>query len=273
MSCPTRRQSCERCGWIASSEMAEVITAVNRTDDATIGSPPPLLFFKSLADESSCCSPHIVALCRCAHCAPYTSESVTDTRTSRSECARLSLPSERTAERELDEGRRANDKSRIQHIKRPVKAMKEIDIDPPKLGVVSPGNASLWEFLLELLANPMYEPYIRWRNRERGLFKIHNSEVVAALWGKHKHRSNMNFDKMARAMRYYYGKNILDKGAEGGRLEYEFRSGSNWLEYVPRSIKNDTNNQQSDVSNWGASVKQGLTKRKRRRYWNSSHQR
>jgi hypothetical protein len=140
MSCPTRRQSCERCGWIASSEMAEVITAVNRTDDATIGSPPPLLFFKSLADESSCCSPHIVALCRCPHCAPYTSESVTDTRTSRSECARLSLPSERTAERELDEGRRANDKSRIQHIKRPVKAMKEIDIDPPKLGVVSPGE-------------------------------------------------------------------------------------------------------------------------------------
>ena len=130
------------------------------------------------------------------------------------------------------------------------------------------GTASLWEFLLELLANPLYEPYIRWRNRERGLFKIQNSEVVAALWGKHKHRSNMNFDKMARAMRYYYGKNILDKGAEGGRLEYEFRSGSNWLEYVPRSVKKDTDSQKSDISDSDETfVKQSLLGRKRRRCW------
>ena len=109
------------------------------------------------------------------------------------------------------------------------------------------GPTSLWEFLLELLANPTYEPYIQWRNREHGLFKILNSEVVAALWGKHKHRTNMNFDKMARAMRYYYGKNILDKGANGGRLEYEFRSGSKWKDYVPRSLMHISSKKTDDV--------------------------
>eukprot|EP00118_Oscarella_pearsei_P003171 m.13274 g.13274 ORF g.13274 m.13274 type:complete len:375 (+) comp24610_c0_seq3:62-1186(+) len=111
---------------------------------------------------------------------------------------------------------------------------REIDISPPQLG--ASGSASLWEFILELLADPLYEPYIRWRERSKGQFKIYDSQVVAALWGKHKNHAGMNFDKMSRAMRYYYGKNILEKGEEGGRLEYEFQDGSQWLNYISRNL-------------------------------------
>ena len=147
MAATTAGQSCQRCGWIASSETAEVVTTVNRTDDASIGSPPPLLFFRSLvAEPSSWNSSNFVTLCRCPRCVPHTTQSANETRTS-SECAYLSLPSEQTAARELDadcEGRTTNDKARIQHLKRPVKAMKEIDIDPPELGVVTPGEFRLF---------------------------------------------------------------------------------------------------------------------------------
>lgn len=95
----------------------------------------------------------------------------------------------------------------------------------------------MWEFILELLADPTsYGQFIRWKDRDHGQFKIYDSQVVAALWGKHKNRTNMNFDKMSRAMRYYYGKNILEKGPDGGRLEYEFRPGSQWLRYVSRNL-------------------------------------
>ena len=101
------------------------------------------------------------------------------------------------------------------------------------------GSASLWEFILELLADAAtYGQFIRWKDRNSGQFKIYDSQVVAALWGKHKNRTNMNFDKMSRAMRYYYGKNILEKGPEGGRLEYEFRPGSQWQRYVSRNLNN-----------------------------------
>ncbi|XP_065835701.1 uncharacterized protein [Oscarella lobularis] len=118
--------------------------------------------------------------------------------------------------------------------KRGRRPTRDIDISPPQLG--ASGSASLWEFILELLADPLYEPYIRWKDRSKGQFKIYDSQVVAALWGKHKNHAGMNFDKMSRAMRYYYGKNILEKGEEGGRLEYQFQDGSQWLSYISRNL-------------------------------------
>jgi hypothetical protein len=129
-----------------------------------------------------------------------------------------------------------NERSKCGVAKRRQKPMKDIGpIMPPQLG--ASGSASLWEFILELLADaPAYGQFIRWKDREHGTFKIYDSQVVAALWGKHKNRTNMNFDKMSRAMRYYYGKNILEKGPDGGRLEYEFRPGSQWLRYVSRNL-------------------------------------
>ena len=52
---------------------------------------------------------------------------------------------------------------------------------------------------------------ICWTNREAGEFKLKNQEEVARRWGTLKHRPGMNYDKLSRALRYYYQKGIIKK--------------------------------------------------------------
>merc|ERR1711935_1092033 len=73
-------------------------------------------------------------------------------------------------------------------------------------------NVTLWEFLLELLLDPNSQNLISWTNYD-GEFRLHQSEDVARLWGLRKKRNNMNYDKLSRALRYYYDKNIIQKVA------------------------------------------------------------
>lgn len=42
-------------------------------------------------------------------------------------------------------------------------------------------------------------------------FKLRNQEEVAKCWGELKQRPGMNYDKLSRALRYYYQKNIIKK--------------------------------------------------------------
>ncbi len=46
-------------------------------------------------------------------------------------------------------------------------------------------------------------------------------EEVAKKWGERKNKGNMNYDKLSRALRYYYDKNILTK-IPGKRYAYRF---------------------------------------------------
>jgi len=48
-----------------------------------------------------------------------------------------------------------------------------------------------------------------------------NSRELARRWGRRKNNARMNFDKLSRAMRYYYEKNII-KHIPGQRLVYRF---------------------------------------------------
>jgi hypothetical protein len=66
-------------------------------------------------------------------------------------------------------------------------------------------NITLWQFLLELLMDPGSRDLISWTSKE-GEFKLHQSEEVARLWGMRKNKNNMNYDKLSRALRYYYDK-------------------------------------------------------------------
>jgi len=56
-----------------------------------------------------------------------------------------------------------------------------------------------------LLEDATYNPqYIRWENKEEGVFRIvpGQSKQVARLWGLKKNNPNMTFDKLSRSLRY-----------------------------------------------------------------------
>ncbi|KAL2090987.1 hypothetical protein ACEWY4_013250 [Coilia grayii] len=81
----------------------------------------------------------------------------------------------------------------------------------------------LWQFLRELLLKPHnYSRYIRWLNKDKGIFKIEDSAQVARLWGQRKNRPAMNYDKLSRSIRQYYKKGIIRKPDMSQRLVYQF---------------------------------------------------
>ncbi|XP_048480440.1 transcriptional regulator ERG homolog [Plutella xylostella] len=80
------------------------------------------------------------------------------------------------------------------------------------------GQVQLWQFLLELLQAG--GPGIAWEGSE-GEFRLTDPDEVARRWGQRKAKPNMNYDKLSRALRYYYDKNIMSK-VHGKRYAYRF---------------------------------------------------
>jgi len=78
------------------------------------------------------------------------------------------------------------------------------------------------QWIVSLLRNPQHNPsVITWQDEIKGKFQITDSNAYADLWGKVKGNPNMNYEKLSRAMRYYY-KNKEIKMVEGERLTYAF---------------------------------------------------
>ncbi|XP_046338901.1 GA-binding protein alpha chain-like isoform X1 [Haliotis rufescens] len=92
---------------------------------------------------------------------------------------------------------------------------------------LSPGNRTgnngqiqLWQFLLELLTDKDCREIIQWVGDE-GEFKLNNPEMVAQLWGQRKNKPTMNYEKLSRALRYYYDGDMIAK-VHGKRFVYKF---------------------------------------------------
>ncbi|KAF2367529.1 Ets domain [Trinorchestia longiramus] len=82
------------------------------------------------------------------------------------------------------------------------------------------GQIQLWQFLLELLSDSTNANCITWEGTN-GEFKLTDPDEVARRWGERKSKPNMNYDKLSRALRYYYDKNIMTK-VHGKRYAYKF---------------------------------------------------
>uniref|UniRef100_A0AAZ3S6P5 ETS domain-containing protein n=1 Tax=Oncorhynchus tshawytscha TaxID=74940 RepID=A0AAZ3S6P5_ONCTS len=82
------------------------------------------------------------------------------------------------------------------------------------------GQIQLWQFLLELLSDSANMSCITWEGTN-GEFKLIDPDEVARRWGERKSKPNMNYDKLSRALRYYYDKNIMTK-VHGKRYAYKF---------------------------------------------------
>lgn len=56
---------------------------------------------------------------------------------------------------------------------------------------------------------------------ENGEFKLNDPEQVAQQWGRRKNKPAMNYEKLSRALRYYYDGDMIHK-VHGKRFVYKF---------------------------------------------------
>lgn len=94
----------------------------------------------------------------------------------------------------------------------------------------------LWEFIHQLLLDAKYSKYVCWENTDDYVFRIANPTGLAELWGQQKNRTNMTYEKLSRALRYYYRMNIIRK-VPGKRLTYKFLQPPSMIQKGQRGAK------------------------------------
>ncbi|XP_037541008.1 ETS domain-containing protein Elk-1 [Nematolebias whitei] len=113
----------------------------------------------------------------------------------------------------------------------------------PLINAMDP-SITLWQFLLHLLEDQQQRHLISWTG-EDGEFKLIDAEEVARLWGLRKNKHNMNYDKLSRALRYYYDKNIIKK-VSGQKFVYKFVSQPD--PSLPDGVRSLEDGQRKDIS-------------------------
>nr|XP_025955764.1 ETS-related transcription factor Elf-5 isoform X2 [Dromaius novaehollandiae] len=61
---------------------------------------------------------------------------------------------------------------------------------------------------------------LEWEDRGQGIFRVVKSEALAKMWGQRKKNDRMTYEKLSRALRYYYKTGILERVDK--RLVYKF---------------------------------------------------
>lgn len=117
-----------------------------------------------------------------------------------------------------------------------LKIKKNKDGKPRKRSQHTKGN-KLWEFIRDALKDPSTCPsVVRWEDPLEGVFRIVESEKLARLWGARKNNEKMTYEKLSRAMRTYYEKQILVPVPKTGlypkKLVYKFGPGAHGWENI-----------------------------------------
>ena len=73
---------------------------------------------------------------------------------------------------------------------------------------------------MELLTEKSSRHLIMWVG-DNGEFKLNDPEQVAQQWGRRKNKPAMNYEKLSRALRYYYDGDMIHK-VHGKRFVYKF---------------------------------------------------
>uniref|UniRef100_A0A4W2FWG7 E74 like ETS transcription factor 5 n=1 Tax=Bos indicus x Bos taurus TaxID=30522 RepID=A0A4W2FWG7_BOBOX len=91
-------------------------------------------------------------------------------------------------------------------------------------------SSHLWEFVRDLLLSPEENcGILEWEDREQGIFRVVKSEALAKMWGQRKKNDRMTYEKLSRALRYYYKTGILERVDR--RLVYKFgKNAHGWRE-------------------------------------------
>merc|ERR1711962_675912 len=78
------------------------------------------------------------------------------------------------------------------------------------------------QWIVKLLRDPETNPsVIMWEDEPEGKFRVINSNAFAQLWAVEKKNPAMNYEKLSRAMRYYYRNKEIEM-VKGERLTYKF---------------------------------------------------
>merc|ERR1712012_1281906 len=94
------------------------------------------------------------------------------------------------------------------------------------------------QWIVKLLRDPETNPsVIMWEDEPEGKFRVINSTAFAQLWAKEKKTPAMNYEKLSRAMRYYYRNKEIEM-VKGERLTYKF--GPNMRDFRAKD-RNDPN--------------------------------
>lgn len=112
---------------------------------------------------------------------------------------------------------------------RPIKTYKNInnlsqwgiECSPQGNRTGNNGQIQLWQFLLDILTDKEHRNIIQWIDGGEGEFKLSDPEKVASLWGERKNKPTMNYEKLSRALRYYYDGDMISK-VTGKRFVYKF---------------------------------------------------
>ncbi|XP_048468182.1 transcription factor ETV7 isoform X1 [Rhincodon typus] len=94
----------------------------------------------------------------------------------------------------------------------------------------------LWDYVYQLLSDSRYEQYIKWEDKESKIFRVVDPNGLARLWGNHKNRANMTYEKMSRALRHYYKLNIIRK-EPGQKLIFRFLKTPDEITHKPDKLE------------------------------------